>query len=503
MKKGRVLAERIAGFFFNQFFGFTWLDAFYILGLSATGSYFAIDVPANIAVFILCLHSFNSTSKRANKIAVFFLLAGLFSLAGSVALYGFFPKLSPANLSIRMFHQVLSRFYFIVFLAYIVIHLRSQWTDQSAVYRVTTRVGWLFLKISLWAAIFMSFLSIKGQLIPYHVFFLILATPFLIVHIAVAVRRIRRDPARLAAVRPLALTAVLTPRLGISAAVVGFLLAAGLSLGVEAKYSRAFYGSDDYFIKAPQASFAPSPLRAAPNVFFRNRFLGDSAACGNFDCHPNVYYDWVDSPHRFSVTDFYQQEVEAAAKRCGKQEALLCLGCHDPLSLLAGAGQVEARLTVPDGKREGISCLVCHALFATDAAPANAALEFRFPKYYFQQDLSSLSFFLALIEEHKIDFNAPGYRDDRLCIACHRVQEMPGGDRRPINEWLGKPYHQQAKMTPACRGDQGCLDCHMPRVRESEKPGPKLPGHTFGEKMPASEEKAGAATATHPSGGKP
>lgn len=500
MGKTGALKKKILGFVINLFFGFTWLDAVYLLVLSAVGSYLAFDVPLNIALFLFCFFSFGSAKKRWNRVAVFFLLAGFFSLAGSAALYGFFPKLSPENLSIRMFHQVFSRFYFIVFIAYLVLHLRSQWADQSPIHRIVARVGWLFLKISLWLAAFMSFMSIKGRLIQPHLFFLSLATPLLFFHILSSWRHVRTNPNAREAVKPLALTGIIGPSFFLVSAVVGLLVAVGFSLGVSSFYSRAYYGDQDFFIDSPNVTFASSPMTAEPNVRYQSRFLGDSAGCGNIDCHPYVYDDWVQSRHRFSVTNAYRRELEAAASVCGKRETLVCLGCHDPLSLLAGAGQDGRDLTTVDGRREGISCLVCHGLFASEARPANAAFVFRFPKYYYQQDLSSLSYFLALIREHGQDFNAPGYADDRQCVACHNIVFLSGEDR-PINEWLGKSYHRQGKMIPACRGDNGCLTCHMPQMLESEKPNSIVHHHHF--KKPVDDPTVPEPTDRVANGGRP
>jgi hypothetical protein len=336
----------------------------------------------------------------------------------------------------------------------------------------------MLLKFSLWAAIFMSFSHIKGQLIPYHVVFLSLAAPLLIFHIASAIQHVRRDPMALATVSPFALIQVVRPVFFFSAVAVGLVVAVSLSLGISWQYPKKFFGDRDYYVEAPNATFEPSFLRAVPNIKYKSRFLGDSAGCGMVDCHPYAYADWVKSRHRFSVTNSYRQELETAAARCGKRAALRCIGCHDPISLLAGAGQDGRGLTTNDGRREGISCLVCHGLFADDRRPADTALVFHFPQYYFQQDLSSLSYFLALIQEHKDDFNAPGYPDDRLCIACHDIVPANDGDQ-PINAWLNRAYHRQEKMIPACRGKKGCLACHMPLMSDAEKPFSILHSHLF------------------------
>ncbi len=84
-------------------------------------------------------------------------------------------------------------------------------------------------------------------------------------------------------------------------------------------------------------------------------------------CHEQIYAEWEPSAHRFSAMNapFQAVQREFAAER-GAAETRYCAGCHDPISLFAGAKDIHELSLSSPGMQEGCSCVVCHAIDQVD-----------------------------------------------------------------------------------------------------------------------------------------
>ncbi len=467
---------------FDLFFGIGAIDALFLGGAFVLGSYFLIDMPLNAALFIGALYGFASPARPRLAQAMLFVTFVLFLvLSVSAVAPMLVPRYEPAGFRLRMLHMLAGRFFLLVFVPYLFLHVRSVWTDAPRWLPGVTRFGWMLLKASLWAGALMGLLAIKGQLLPTHAALLVVGTPLVLVHIGMSLRR-RRNGAAPADVRPFRILDRLTWARTAAAVVVAGAVTVGFALLPIDSGVWNLVAPPDQRALPGVVDLAPSPARLAEGGYIRSQFLGQSAGCGAEDwCHPIVLSQWRDSAHRNSVTWRYRRDLEAAVRTRGVAFGRVCAGCHDPISLYSGQVDFAKGLSSPDGRREGISCLVCHGLRALEDVPANGALAFRYPEYYGRITAESWSV-IPFLPEHRSDFDSPDYKDDRVCIACHRFRPVPGYDPEGTPpEWISRPYHQQPRMTPACRGGSGCVTCHMPRSEDAdtEKPGSPLPDHGF------------------------
>ncbi|MDP6541853.1 MAG: cytochrome b/b6 domain-containing protein, partial [Phycisphaerales bacterium] len=98
------------------------------------------------------------------------------------------------------------------------------------------------------------------------------------------------------------------------------------------------------------------------------KFLTGSDRCGTSGCHTEIYEEWLPSAHRYSSLDKMFQDVQTLmVDETSPEHTRYCGGCHDPISLFAGAKHSSNNtLGVEEGIDEGTSCLVCHNIVQTD-----------------------------------------------------------------------------------------------------------------------------------------
>jgi hypothetical protein len=113
--------------------------------------------------------------------------------------------------------------------------------------------------------------------------------------------------------------------------------------------------------------FAPSNARVEGDLLVASSVLAGSESCGSAGCHEQILREWQPSAHRFSAMNppFQAIQKNFAADR-GAIETRYCAGCHDPISLFAGAKNIHNQDLSAPGMDEGISCAVCHSISQVD-----------------------------------------------------------------------------------------------------------------------------------------
>jgi len=463
-------------------FGLGILDAVFLLGLYVIGSYLVIDMPINIATLALATYACTTKRDLPKRALLFATVAFATTLTvGGLALFAV-PRSEPTYYDLLYLHWFLSKFLPLLLLPYLATHVRIGMEAYDRSYRAITVVGWMLLKLSLWSGVFFTMFLIGLESLEVHTVSLGLAVPVVTLHIAWPAHRRRVDPSWPEVDLPISVRRLGTPHLFVAACIAGLLPVAGTIL-YPTDDGRRYLDTVEEISTPGELTLEPSPMRAEPSgVRFREDLLADSSVCGNEQCHPSLLLEWTSSPHRRTVTELYRAEVEAVVCTQGLPAARICAGCHDPISLLAGYLEPGRPLFSPEGIREGVSCIVCHRLFPQPGSVGNASLVFRFPPHYFAYAMRDIFVNMVLIglwEEHRFDFREPGFTDDRQCIACHRLQEATDPRARDVGAWLSKAYHDQKTMIPACRGDEGCLHCHMPKTTVPGVPGPPEATHRF------------------------
>lgn len=248
------------------------------------------------------------------------------------------------------------------------------------------------------------------------------------------------------------------------------------SFAVPEGYTLASYF--DAYEEYRRNPFAPTYARTHDGQMIRPEVLSGSLSCGTTACHEEIVKEWEPSAHRFSAMNppFQQVQRNFAAER-GVPESRFCAGCHDPISLFAGAKDIHVQDLSAPGMQEGCSCIVCHSISAVDQR-GNADYVLTPPRKYLWEDTTGLrkvlSDFLIRVypQQHLDDYDRNLLRTPEFCAACHK-QFIPEALNRfgtspsqnQYDEWRQSHWH-----TEDAAEDLSCRDCHMRLVPGSTDP---------------------------------
>ncbi|MEO6995556.1 MAG: cytochrome c3 family protein [Lacunisphaera sp.] len=247
-------------------------------------------------------------------------------------------------------------------------------------------------------------------------------------------------------------------------------LPAGYSLPQDAQNFAEYRGS----------IFAPTYARTASGGLINPAVLGNSASCGTSGCHEQILAEWEPSAHRFSAMNppFRAVQKNFAHDR-GAADTRYCAGCHDPISLFAGAKDVtNVSLSAP-GMQEGSSCAVCHSISHVDQR-GNADYVITPPTKYIGELGKGLSkhvsdfLIRAYPRQHLADYNRNILRTPEFCGACHK-QFIPEALNRfgvspsqnQFDEWRKSHWLHEDEPSKSL----SCRDCHMRLVHNSTDAG--------------------------------
>ncbi len=268
--------------------------------------------------------------------------------------------------------------------------------------------------------------------------------------------------------------------LAVSLAVAGIV---AIPLGILPQvYSGSEYRNElpeDYsYLYGKDRPFAPSLAKTSTGGAFDSRSLAGSETCGAAGCHEQILEEWGPSAHRYASMDKAFQAIQnVMAKQNGPETTRYCGGCHDPISLFSGAKNIfTENLTNLSGYKEGISCLVCHAIRETDLE-GNANYVVAQPaEYLWQWSQAGLGkvardFLIRTYpDEHnklsKRMFKAPEY-----CAACHKqfideeVNKVGWVQlQNQYDNWANSHWNHEGDP----RKTVECRECHMPLVASTD-----------------------------------
>ena len=225
--------------------------------------------------------------------------------------------------------------------------------------------------------------------------------------------------------------------------------------------------------------FAPTYARTDDNRLVAASLLANSAGCGTAGCHEEILAEWEPSAHRFAAMNPPFQEVQRRfALDREPAETRYCGGCHDPISLFAGAKDLHNLTLSSPGVEEGLSCAACHSISKVDQR-GNADYVLTPPTKYIGEQSAGLpkaiSDFLIRTypRQHLSDYDRNLLRSPEYCGACHK-QFIPEALNRfgvvegqnQYDEWKNGHWHTEDPAT-----DLSCRDCHMRLVADSSDPG--------------------------------
>ncbi len=224
--------------------------------------------------------------------------------------------------------------------------------------------------------------------------------------------------------------------------------------------------------------FAPTYARTEGFELVDPALLAHSASCGSAGCHEEILAEWEPSAHRFAAFNPPFQAVQQLfADEREPTETRYCAGCHDPISLFAGAKDMRHEDLSAPGAEEGISCVACHAISVVDQR-GNADYVLTPPVKYLGElgdgaaKWASDFLIRAYPRQHLADYDRGVLKTPELCGACHK-QFIPEALNRfglvagqnQYDEWKNSRWHTDDPET-----DLACRDCHMRLVPESRDP---------------------------------
>lgn len=225
--------------------------------------------------------------------------------------------------------------------------------------------------------------------------------------------------------------------------------------------------------------FAPSNARTDGMLMVDPAVLAGSMDCGTSGCHEEIVDEWLPSAHRFAaMNEPFRTVQKRFADDRSPEETRYCAGCHDPISLFAGAKDPSSVDLAAPGMQEGISCVVCHTMSKVDTQ-GNADYVLTPPTdYLFRGEKGwrgSVGDFLirAYPRQHLADYDRNLLRTPESCGVCHK-QFIPEElnqfglvqGQNQYDEWRNGHWHTDDAET-----DLSCTDCHMRLVFDSKDPG--------------------------------
>lgn len=415
--------------------------------------------------------------------ALLFVLAIVFESTTAIAML-FVPRTENLWRQLLTFHVVVGWEVFIpLFFVYLFRHLaekKSKWSQE--VYH--GHVAYFFARISLWAGVFSGPFPIAAVWIGrLHAWILLLAIPLVVWHVF----RGYKIQSKASESKALQRRFLYNAAFGFTFFIMLFLLLT-LSDRNEGFYSSPEIARMDPSPVKKSASFQPSSAQTEGGAVYRAKPMGSSEkSCGKYGCHQFIFKEWAESPHRYSANPFYQKALRLAAARHGREKVRLCQGCHDPISLFSDS-LAQGKLVSEEGRKEGISCMICHSMKPHAKNIGNGSYTFALPQEFFRKAQKPFTSHTLRKEHLSLFFDKQALQDPAYCGACHRVV-LPKGFMGRMHDvtlqdtytsWKKGPFHN--KKHPRFREVKICQNCHMPRTTYQERPpefSGKAPNHRF------------------------
>ncbi len=424
----------------------------------------------------------NSTAHRPARDRASGWKAGLARLASGLLVYLFLSgmpvRLLPFSPFVEwtvLFHTVIGILAFAPLAWYLLKHWLSYRPDALTPSKVIGYLALVAAALSFGTGFWATALGAFSVRVPASVRMLHLVTSIALAVLAVAhlVPSWRRVPPEPEHATPFRSARAGHLVFGLALPAVLLLLALPATLLVRGPATEGRFPADYRMPYGANRPFAPSLARTETGRAFAPDALAGSAGCGASGCHEAIAEEWSVSAHRWSALDpAFQRVQEEMARQNGPDSTRYCGGCHDPLSLFAGAKTVfKTQLTADVGLDEGVSCLACHAVVKTDVQ-GNADYVVRAPKRYLFETSKSkaalfASYFLmrAYPEHHRTSLEKRLFKTPEYCAACHKQfvdQEINNFGwvqlQNQYDNWRKSKWNHPGdpKTTVECR------ECHMP-----------------------------------------
>ena len=227
------------------------------------------------------------------------------------------------------------------------------------------------------------------------------------------------------------------------------------------------------FGRGGQAAFLPSNATTDTGEFIDPKSFPTAQYCSH--CHQESHAQWRQSAHaNANRVPYYLKNVNLLAAEKGIAYTRHCEGCHDPISLVAGALTDSAPRKRPYDQ-DGVTCTVCHSIQSVDTRGTGSYV-MGVPAVLVDENGKGITRpvtdgeILAHLDRHSAAVMKPFYKTPEFCSSCHKaaLPKMLNDYKwqRAISlydEWQASSFARESPL-PFYKKDEvsKCQTCHMP-----------------------------------------
>ena len=220
--------------------------------------------------------------------------------------------------------------------------------------------------------------------------------------------------------------------------------------------------------------FVPSNATTDTGEFIDPKSFPTAEYCGH--CHQEAHKQWRESAHsNANRVPYYLKNVAMLNDTKGVEFSRHCEGCHDPISVVAGALTQGAPKKRPYDQ-DGVTCTVCHSIQKVDTRGTGSYV-MGVPAVLVDEDGKPITRkvsdgeILAHLDRHSKAVMKDFYRTSEFCSSCHKAA-LP----RTLNdykwqraiflydEWQNSSFAKQSPLPFYVKDSVStCQTCHMQR----------------------------------------
>jgi hypothetical protein len=220
--------------------------------------------------------------------------------------------------------------------------------------------------------------------------------------------------------------------------------------------------------------FAPSNVTTDTGEFIDPKDFPTAEYCGH--CHQESHKQWRESAHsNANRVPYYLKNVALLNDSKGIEYSRHCEGCHDPISVVAGA-LTQAGPKKRPYDQDGVTCMVCHSIQKVDTRGTGSYV-LGVPAVLVDEEGKLITRkvsdgeILAHLDRHSKAVMKDFYRTSEFCASCHNAALPHSLNdykwQRAISlydEWQGSSFAKQSPLPFYVKDSVStCQTCHMPR----------------------------------------
>jgi len=220
--------------------------------------------------------------------------------------------------------------------------------------------------------------------------------------------------------------------------------------------------------------FLPSNATTDNGEFIDPKWFPTAEYCGH--CHQESHKQWRESAHsNANRVPYYLKNVALLNDSKGVEFSRHCEGCHDPISVVAGALTQGSPKKRPYDQ-DGVTCSVCHAIQKVDTRGTGSYV-MGVPAVLVDENGQPITRkvsdgeILAHLDRHSKAVMRDFYKTSEFCSSCHKAALPRALNdykwQRAISlydEWQNSSFAKQSPLPFYVKDSVStCQTCHMQR----------------------------------------